>query len=151
MVNGPRKLGYISGLHQIPDPFPDDPFPRLRVVRIFPLDCRFFSHWFSGGGVQPQALGLVRRLVESGVILTRGRGVNSWGWWKQGNFSLENRREIEGICWGIWPFDWWQRWMREFEQLSIHKNGGVVISWIPASVTESNIGWSRVLRWVTLK
>lgn len=73
VVNGAGELSYIPGLHQVPNPFPDDPFPRIRLAPTPSFDRGFLGHELPGGGVQAQALRLVGRLVESGVAAASGR------------------------------------------------------------------------------
>lgn len=69
MVNRSRVLSNIRGLHQIPNPLSNHPFPSFWIFFFFiNLSLWLLRHCFSSLGVQAEPLCLVRRLVECGVV-----------------------------------------------------------------------------------
>jgi len=86
VVNGAGVVGEVAGLHQVPYPLSDYPFPGLRVGCL--------RHGLPGLRVERQPLRLERRRVEGLVILVgagglhleaaarkrgKGKGAERWG------------------------------------------------------------------------
>lgn len=71
-MNGSRILGNILGLHQVPNPFSDHPFPSFRVIFVLAITDNLplgsLRHRFASLGVEAEPLGLESSLVESGVF-----------------------------------------------------------------------------------
>lgn len=65
-MNGARILGNVAGLHEIPNPLSDNPFPSFGVRFGLPLGS--LCHGFASSGVEGEPLGLECRLVENGVV-----------------------------------------------------------------------------------
>ena len=64
-MNRPRVLGYVLGLHHVPNSLPDHPFPSFRVFG----DLRsLLRHCLPSLGVEAEPLGLVSCLVEADVV-----------------------------------------------------------------------------------
>lgn len=71
-MNGAGVLGYVPGLHHVPNSLPDNPFPSFRVFgnsNLLGLNLRSLGHLLPSLGVEAEPLGLVSCLVESDVGL----------------------------------------------------------------------------------
>lgn len=69
MMNRSRKLRYILSFHQVPYPFPYNPFPSFWIILIFCLFLGCFSHGFPGLRVPAQPLSLISCFVKYKVVI----------------------------------------------------------------------------------